>query len=100
MAAKSLHNEKTDALFEVILSLNNIDECYEFFEDLCTIKELTAMVQRYEVAGLLDQGKTFSLITEETGASPATIARVNKCLQYGDGYSKALERAKQSAKEE
>ena len=90
MAAKSLHNEKTDELFEVILSLNSIDECYEFFEDLCTIKELTAMVQRYEVAGLLDQGKTFSLITEETGASPATIARVNKCLQYGEGYSKVL----------
>lgn len=93
MAAKSLHNEKTDALFDVILSLTSIDECYEFFEDLCTVKELTAMVQRFEVAGLLDQGKTFSVITEETGASPATIARVNKCLQYGEGYSKALERA-------
>ncbi|MBQ6518207.1 MAG: hypothetical protein IJI14_05775 [Anaerolineaceae bacterium] len=93
MAAKSLHNEKTDALFEVILSLQSIDECYEFFEDLCTVKELSAMVQRYEVAGLLDQGKTFSVITEETGASPATIARVNKCLQYGEGYSKALERS-------
>ena len=92
MAAKSLRNEKTDALFDVILSLTSIDECYEFFEDLCTVKELTAMVQRFEVAGLLDQGKTFSVITEETGASPATIARVNKCLQYGEGYSKALER--------
>ena len=93
MAAKSLRNEKTDALFDVILSLTSIDECYEFFEDLCTVKELTAMVQRFEVAGLLDQGKTFSVITEETGASPATIARVNTCLQYGEGYSKALERA-------
>ncbi|MBR6089000.1 MAG: hypothetical protein IKP86_03640 [Anaerolineaceae bacterium] len=94
MAAKSLHNEKTDALFQIILSLNNIEECYEFFEDLCTVKELSAMVQRYEVAGLLDKGKTFSVITEETGASPATIARVNKCLQYGEGYTKALNRQK------
>ena len=94
MAVKSLRNEKTDALFRVILSLSSVDECYDFFEDLCTVKELTAMVQRYEVAELLDQGKTFSTITEETGASPATIARVNKCLKYGEGYSKALERAK------
>ena len=94
MAVKSLRNEKTDALFRVILSLSSVDECYDFFEDLCTVKELTAMVQRYEVAELLDQGKTFSTITEETGASPATIARVNKCLQYGEGYSKALDRAK------
>ena len=94
MAAKSLRNEKTDILFDVILSLEKREECYEFFEDLCTVKELSAMVQRYEVAGLLDQGKTFSAISEETGASTATIARVNKCLQYGEGYSKALERNK------
>ena len=94
MAAKSLRNEKTDILFDVILSLQTREECYEFFEDLCTVKELSAMVQRYEVAGLLDQGKTFSAISEETGASTATIARVNKCLQYGEGYSKALERNK------
>ncbi len=94
MAAKSLRNEKTDILFDVILSLETREECYEFFEDLCTVKELSAMVQRYEVAGLLDQGKTFSAISEETGASTATIARVNKCLQYGEGYSKALERNK------
>lgn len=94
MAAKSLRNEKTDALFDVILSLGTREECYEFFEDLCTVKELTAMVQRFEVAELLDQGKTFSVISEETGASTATIARVNKCLQYGDGYAKAIERKK------
>ena len=94
MAAKSLRNEKTDALFDAILSLETKEECYEFFEDLCTIKELSAMVQRYEVACLLDQGKTFSVISEETGASTATIARVNKCLQYGDGYVKAIEKKK------
>ena len=95
MAAKSLHNEKTDILFDVILSLKTREECYEFFEDLCTVKELCSMVQRYDVARMLDQGKTFSLISEETGASTATIARVNKCLQYGEGYSKALMREKE-----
>ena len=98
MAAKSIRNEKTDTLFDVILSLQSRDECYDFFEDLCTVKELSAMVQRYEVAGLLDQGKTFSVISEETGASTATIARVNKCLQYGEGYSRALEREKVKSK--
>ena len=97
MARKSLRNEKTDALFQAILSLGSIDECYAFFDDLCTIKELTAMVQRYEVAGLLNQGHTFNEISEQTGASPATIARVNKCLQYGEGYVLAL--AKNEEKE-
>ena len=96
MATKSLRNPKTDALFEAILSLQTVDECYEFFEDLCTMKELSAMVQRYEVAGLLAQGYTFSVISEKTGASTATIARVNKCLQYGEGYVKALERNKEN----
>ena len=94
MAAKSIHNEKTDVLFRAILSLESIEECYAFFDDLCTVNELTSMVQRYEVAGLLNQGMTFSAISEQTGASPATIARVNKCLQYGDGYAKALAKEK------
>lgn len=98
MAAKSLRNPKTDALFEAILSLQTNEECYEFFEDLCTMKELSAMVQRYEVAGLLAKGRTFTAISEETGASTATIARVNKCLQYGEGYVKALERGKENKK--
>ena len=97
MARKSLRNEKTDALFQAILSLGSIDEFYAFFDDLCTIKELTAMVQRYEVADLLNQGHTFNEISEQTGASPATIARVNKCLQYGEGYALAL--AKNGEKE-
>ena len=97
MAAKSLHNEKTETLFRAILGLETVEECYAFFDDLCTVNELSAMVQRYEVAGLLNEGHTFAVISEETGASPATIARVNKCLQYGEGYSKAL--AKQNEKE-
>ncbi len=90
MVPKSLQNEKTEAMFQAILSLETAEDCYAFFDDLCTIKELTAMVQRYEVADLLNQGLTFNEISERTGASPATIARVNKCLQYGEGYSKAL----------
>ncbi len=90
MAAKSLHNEKTETLFKAILSLETIEECYAFFDDLCTVNELSAMVQRYEVAGLLNEGHTFAMISEETGASPATISRVNKCLQYGEGYTIAL----------
>lgn len=90
MLPKSLQNEKTEVLFKAILSLETTDDCYAFFDDLCTIKELTAMVQRYEVADLLNQGLTFNEISERTGASPATIARVNKCLQYGEGYKKTL----------
>ena len=92
MAQKSLHNEKTDALFRAILSLDSLEDCYAFFDDLCTIKELTAMVQRYEVADLLNRGHTFNSISEETGASPATIARVNRCLQYGEGYIRVLKK--------
>ena len=90
MAAKTLHNEKTNALFAAILSLETVEDCYAFFDDLCTVNELSSMVQRFEVARLLNEGHTFAAISEETGASPATIARVNKCLQYGDGYAKIL----------
>lgn len=94
MAAKSLHNEKTDALFEVILSLNNIDECYEFFEDLCTIKELRDLSQRLEVAFLLDKGLNYQQVAAQTGVSSATICRVKKCLDYGSGgYRRAIDRA-------
>ena len=98
MARKSVHNEKADALFQAILSLESVEECYAFFDDLCTIKELTAMVQRYEVADLLNQKFTFVEISEQTGASPATIARVNKCLQYGEGYNQALAKAEERKK--
>ena len=90
MAEKSIRSEKTDELFKAVLSLNSIDDCYAFFEDLCTVKELSSMVQRYEVARLLHDGKTFTTISEQTGASPATITRANRCLQYGDGYIKTL----------
>lgn len=90
-----LRDENMDQLFHAILTLKNIDECYNFFEDLCTITELHAMEQRFQVARMLDEGQIYSDIVQETGASTATISRVNKCLTYGsDGYKMALERLK------
>ena len=86
-----LKNDNLDILFKAILSLENIDDCYNFFEDLCTIAELKSMEQRFEVAKMLSEGYLYQDIVEKTGASTATISRVNKCLNYGcDGYKKAL----------
>ena len=79
--------EETDHLFDAILKLKDRDECYRFFSDVCTIKELMAMSQRFEVALMLNQGMTYLDIAEKTGASTATISRVNRSLNYGeDGY--------------
>lgn len=79
--------------FETILKLKNIEECNSFFDDICTINEIKAITQRLEVAVLLEQGKTYLEIGKETGASTATISRVNKCLNYGsNGYKLALGR--------
>ena len=92
---KPIHTEATDNLFRTILSLNSVEECYAFFEDVCTIKELQDMSQRLEVAQLLHEGKSYVQISEKTGASTATIGRVNKCLNYGSGgYRNALENKK------
>ena len=78
-------------LFESILKLETLDDCYRFFDDLCTISELRSFVQRFEVAKMLNEGVTFNIIAEKTGASTATISRVNRCLQYGaDGYKNVL----------
>ena len=89
------HCEHTDNLFSAILSLQSIEECYQFFEDLCTISELQAMSQRFQVARLLDEGMIYSEVGDKSGASSATISRVNRCLQYGSGgYRIALERGK------
>ncbi len=80
-------------LFEAILSLENIDECYDFFEDVCTINELLSLSQRFEVAKMLREEKTYLEIAEKTGASTATISRVNRSLNYGnDGYDKVFTR--------
>lgn len=92
-----LRDVHMDQLFQGVMSLKSVDECYDFFEDLCTITELRAMAQRFQVARMLDQGQIYSDIVQETGASTATISRVNKCLVYGtDGYRMVLDRTKQS----
>ena len=87
-----LHTESVEKLFEVILKLETVEECYDFFEDLCTVKELLDIAQRLEVASMLKSGKNYMEITGATGASTATISRVNKCLTYGSGYKKALQK--------
>ena len=84
-----------DLLYRAVLSLKNPEECRAFFEDLCTVAELKAMSQRLEVAQLLDQGFIYNDILQRTGASSATISRVNRALQYGaDGYKTVLPRVK------
>ena len=93
-----LKDAHMDELFEGILSLTSVEECYNFFEDLCTITQLRAMAQRFQVAKMLDDGQIYSDIVKETGASTATISRVNKCLIYGtDGYRMVLDRTKEKA---
>ena len=89
-------NKENDELFEAILALKDEEECYRFFEDLVTIKELHAMAQRWQVAKKLSEGKTYNDIVEETAASAATISRINKCIAYGaDGYNIILKRLKE-----
>lgn len=88
--------ENGDLLYESILTLRDLDECKRFFEDLCTVAELRAMEQRFEVALLLNDGMIYNDILERTGASSATISRVNRSLQYGaDGYQAVLPRIKE-----
>ena len=88
-----------DLFFEAVLSLETIEECYNFFEDVATINEIKALAQRIHVAKLLSQKKVYTEIAEKTGASTATISRVNKCLNYGaDGYSLVLNRIEENKK--
>ena len=90
---KNVRTEEVDHLFEAILSLQNKEECYSFFEDVCTINELLSISQRYEVARMLRENKTYLDIAAKTGASTATISRVNRSLNYGnDGYDMVFER--------
>ncbi len=84
---KKLKSEPVDQLFEAILTLQTKEECYSFFEDLCTVNELLSLSQRFEVASMLREKKTYLEIADKTGASTATISRVNRSLTYGnDGY--------------
>lgn len=88
-------NEELRILSDAILSLDTPEECKKFLTDLCTVREISSMAQRISVAKLLRDKKTFSEIEEKTGMSSATIARINKCLQYGaDGYSLVLDKMK------
>ena len=92
---EKLHTTDVDNLFKAILSLKNLDECRRFFQDLCTVSELRAMEQRMEVALLLNDGLIYNDILERTGASSATISRVNRSLSYGTGaYEKIFGRMK------
>lgn len=91
--SKKIRTEAVDYLFKAILSLENKEECYTFFEDICTINELLSLSQRFEVAKMLREQKTYLEIAEQTGASTATISRVNRSLNYGnDGYDMVFER--------
>lgn len=86
-------NGQAEALFKAVLALENIDECYAFFEDLCTMKELTDMCQRLQAAKMLLGGATYEQIVKEVKLSTATISRINRCIQYGTGgYKKAIEK--------
>lgn len=90
---KKLKTESVDFLFDAILSLKSREECYLFFEDLCTVNELLSLSQRFEVAAMLKEHKTYLEIAEKTGASTATISRVNRSLNYGnDGYEMVFDR--------
>lgn len=94
---KKIRTEAVDHLFEAILCLKDREECYTFFEDVCTINEILSLSQRYEVARMLREHRTYLDIAEKTGASTATISRVNRSLNYGnDGYDMVFERLKQA----
>ena len=92
---KKIKTEAVDHLFDAVLVMENKEECYSFFEDLCTVNELLSLSQRFEVATMLRAGKTYMEIAEKTGASTATISRVNRSLNYGnDGYEMVFGRMK------
>lgn len=96
-----LHNKNVDFLFKAILALENAEECYDFFEDLCTVQELKTLSQRIVVAKMLSEKCVYTDIVEQTGASTATISRVNRSLQYGcDGYDKIFERINENENNE
>ncbi|MDE6388710.1 MAG: TrpR YerC/YecD [Lachnospiraceae bacterium] len=90
---KKIQTDAVDQLFDAILCLKSREECYSFFEDLCTVNELLSLSQRFEVASMLRNNNTYLEIADKTGASTATISRVNRSLNYGnDGYDLILER--------
>jgi TrpR-related protein YerC/YecD len=101
MQIDKLRGKELDQLFKAILSLKDLEECYRFFDDLCTINEIQSLAQRLDVARMLREGNTYHKIETETGASTATISRVKRCLNFGnDSYEMVLERIKEDRKEE
>jgi TrpR-related protein YerC/YecD len=101
MQINKIKGKELDQLFNAILSLQDIDECYRFFDDLATINEIQSLAQRLEVARMLEEGKTYHKIEAETGASTATISRVKRCLNYGnDAYQMVLDRVGSQKEEE
>ncbi|MDQ0178180.1 YerC/YecD family TrpR-related protein [Bacillus chungangensis] len=99
MQIDKIRGQALDQLFKAILSLEDIEECYQFFDDLCTINEIQSLSQRLQVAKMLKDGNTYHKIETETGASTATISRVKRCLNYGnDAYAMALDRIEEKEK--
>jgi TrpR-related protein YerC/YecD len=95
MQINKLRGKELDQLFQAVLSLKDLEECYAFFDDLCTINEIQSLAQRLDVARMLREGNTYHKIETETGASTATISRVKRCLNFGnDTYEMVLERVK------
>lgn len=95
--SKNIRTKEVDTLFDAVLSLKTREECYQFFGDVCTINELLSLSQRFEVARMLQEGRTYLEIAEKTGASTATISRVNRSLNYGnDGYAMVFDRLEES----
>ena len=94
---KQRHRDE-ELFYEAIMTLRSQEECRRFFEDICTIKELQAISQRVRVACLLDSGSNYIEVSEATGASSATISRVNRCLNYGSGYREAINNLKKAGK--
>lgn len=96
---KSVRTQAVNELFEAVLTLENKEECFDFFEDVCTVNELLSLAQRFEVAKMLKEGHTYMEVAEQTGASTATISRVNRSLNYGkDGYEMVFSRMGQKDK--
>ncbi len=99
--SKSLNSKAVDSLFDAVLTLQNREECYAFFEDVCTVNELLSLSQRFEVAQMLRAKNTYLDIAQKTGASTATISRVNRALNYGnDGYDLVLSRMRTDTEEQ
>ncbi len=93
---QDIHSPSLDRLFSIILRLESIEECYRFFEDVCTVKELEDIAQRLDAAFLLDEGYNYQEIAKTVGISTATISRVSRCLKYGSGYRSALDKEKEN----